>query len=426
MIKRFVTTSLALCVIVGVTHAIEMPDEMSDQLFRMRVKFITQFIDRFNGKELHPMIDASDSNAEMYNFGQLIDHEFFKEDPDQRKQLALSFVDSAMTYCTKISLNDNEWFAKVGCVGDQNGKKVDWSLYLTNERYDNGVSRWVISQSDGGIFDFKPDNAESLPVNADDNGFIPLSIILDNHPRNVVNMLADSIDRVSAFATMIHCGALKMNYVDTVEFVFCQVPGFIFNVSMTEHKNTNSGWLITDIQRVSDKEKKEYLNHVYNGRTPEVKPAQETEINTNIPDDETAIGIIDRFISSLNMLIKDRSSDNYKLALSSVEGRYSFRTAGYVADKIAAKSERELFDGRYNFDEFASGLGNSPFKQIKFYDGYVVPADRVNAQYRNRFVIVAGIIEVANSTETYAEKVCVFIYGNQVAAILPMGEAVIG
>lgn len=385
-------------------------------------------MNRFNGTELHPMIDGSAENAEMYNIGQLFDNDFFLPDPDFRKKLAVEFVDKVMDCHTKLSLSDNVWFAKVGCVGSLNGKKANWSLYLTRELYDNGVARWVISQAEGSIFKLKPDNGETLPVNADDNGFIPLSIILDNHPKNVANMLADSAstNTVDVFAAMTYCGALKMNYVDTTEFVFCQVPGFIFNVSMTEHKDSNSGWLITDMRTATDKEKEDYLNYVYNGVMPSIKVSHRKEKKVVTLDNEASLALVMQFISGLNAFISDRSAEHYKGLRNIADGRYSFRAAGLIAHEVSKKSEESTVSGRYDFDEFVSGFGQSRFKKIRLCNEKIVEDQYINEQYRGRFKIVEGLLEASDAENALSENVCIFVYGDQIAAILPAVDVLTG
>ena len=68
-------------------------------------------------------------------------------------------------------------------------------------------------------------------------------------------------DMLALFVMETKNNNLTFVSVDQVKFHFFQVPGWYFEVSYFNRNSMNSGWLISNILRVNEKEKKELMEN---------------------------------------------------------------------------------------------------------------------------------------------------------------------
>ena len=53
---------------------------------------------------------------------------------------------------------------------------------------------------------------------------------------------------------------LKIKHVEQLEFIFTQVPGYMFTVKYFERDKGNAGWLISSFRKADDNRKTKFLN----------------------------------------------------------------------------------------------------------------------------------------------------------------------
>ena len=128
--------------------------------------------------------------------------------------------------------------------------------------------KWVITNATGSIFDAKPKNKNAnIMLYPDDHetNFISLHRMTNEQPYNVVRFMEKSFDydTASVFAYLVHNGQLKINYVDDLEFVFTQVPGYIFHIRYFQREKSNAGWLISKFYKTTQKEKSAFINSIH-------------------------------------------------------------------------------------------------------------------------------------------------------------------
>jgi hypothetical protein len=68
-------------------------------------------------------------------------------------------------------------------------------------------------------------------------------------------------DMLTLFIEGIKEGDLKFVTVNNVKFHFFQVPHWYFEVSYFNRNSMNSGWLISNMMRINDSEKKELIRN---------------------------------------------------------------------------------------------------------------------------------------------------------------------
>lgn len=83
-------------------------------------------------------------------------------------------------------------------------------------------------------------------------------------PQNVSKFMRKGFgyDPTSAFAYLVHSKKLRIDHVENLEFVFTQVPGYIFHIQYFEREKSNTGWLISSFKAISDKQKDTFLRRV--------------------------------------------------------------------------------------------------------------------------------------------------------------------
>ena len=167
-----------------------------------------------------------------------------------------------------LDFHGNGWFAEVSATFMYKKEKADILLYLKLERQNNGY-KWVLSNV---YFD----RFESWFTHVNDTAnltyFIhPMSHELDfmnlhkvfKEPENLDYYLEQNYtpDMLGLFVMEMKNENLKFVSVNNVKFHIFQVPNWYFEVSYFNRNDMNSGWLISNIVRVNEKEKSDLLRH---------------------------------------------------------------------------------------------------------------------------------------------------------------------
>lgn len=230
-------------------------------------KQVGQFVKRFNmeedqyGKTL-PETDRRYHNNKLRS--ELLPGMFDKYNPRTSGTLKTYFIDDVTSKEKPVFLNflDKNWFAEVAATFTANGEDVNIILYLTLEEENLG-SKWVISNAWYSYF------PKLFPVidSAEHTKYFlhPLSHELDfmnlhralEHPDRIQYYASDKYrpDFLTLFFYQTKTGQLKFKQIDDVKFHFFQIPNWYFELSYFNRNDTNSGWLISNLKYVNDKEK---------------------------------------------------------------------------------------------------------------------------------------------------------------------------
>jgi hypothetical protein len=68
-------------------------------------------------------------------------------------------------------------------------------------------------------------------------------------------------DQLALFVAEVKNGNLKFESVKEVKFHFLQVPGWYFEVSYFNRNSDSSGWLISNMMKITEKDKKELIRN---------------------------------------------------------------------------------------------------------------------------------------------------------------------
>lgn len=244
-------------------------NQLNDGLYNSRIKLVDEFFDRFNGKEGHPGIAKNDKNYRKKNLTLIFNGKIFKSKDDAKFKEAQNLIDSVIAKNIHINYPDSTWFAKTICHGKLKGKEVDFTLYLNVEHRKEDMYKWVITKAEGDIFKLRPSlKSDKIMLMPDDHetNFMSLHRVTTEKDDLITCYMQKSypLDETSVFLADVYNGLLDIEYVKDLQFVFYQVPGYVFRIKFIERETNNTGWLITSFNKISEKEKDSFLNYLYN------------------------------------------------------------------------------------------------------------------------------------------------------------------
>ena len=184
-------------------------DMLNSDLYRGRVKLVSEFMKRFNGEEKNPYIDTTATEIDKINLCRLFDADFILKNRADIEPKAFQFVDSVLNNNVKINYEDPDWFAKASCVATFKGKEITFDIYLTVEQRGKDMYKWVISDVKGEIFNLKPSRESEkimLLPNEHESNFMRLNSITSEKDDYITlySSRTSSVDRLTVFNTLIY------------------------------------------------------------------------------------------------------------------------------------------------------------------------------------------------------------------------------
>jgi serine/threonine protein kinase len=94
-------------------------------------------------------------------------------------------------------------------------------------------------------------------------GFIALYDVFKDGA-NIQNYIAKDYipDTLTYFISLMSLNKIKLTEVNKVKYHFLQIPGWAFTVDYFNRKELNSGWLISELKRMSNNEKRAYKKEI--------------------------------------------------------------------------------------------------------------------------------------------------------------------
>lgn len=246
-------------------------NDLNAELYDSRIKLVDEFFDRFNGKEGHPDISRKDKDYRKKNLMFVFNGRMFKSKEDAKFKELQNFINTVIEMNISINYSDTTWFAKAVCHGKLKGKEVDFTLYLNVEHRKEDMYKWVIAKAEGDVFKLKPSlKSEKIMLMPDDHetNFMSLHRITTEKDDLISCYIQKNypLDETSVFLSDVYNGLLDIDYVKDLQFIFYQVPNYVFRIKFIERETNNTGWLITNFDKVSEDEKEDFLDYLYNNK----------------------------------------------------------------------------------------------------------------------------------------------------------------
>lgn len=250
---------------------------LDDSRFYAQTKQVNQFFRRFNNEE--------DVEGKRLYKGDST----YRSDKNRRSYLNMIFDNSSTTidqvlktqFMAEVTYKKNpqfldfhnpEWFAEVNTSFSWKGQPVDIILFMHLEKENLG-HKWVISNI---YFSRINDNIQK-PEDTTHRRFLhPLSHELEFMNLSKVFRETDWVsayfpkdytpDPLTVFNYELKNGNLKFETIRSTKFHFFQIPSWYFEVSFFNRSDFNSGWLISNLARITAEEKSHLMKQYLNGK----------------------------------------------------------------------------------------------------------------------------------------------------------------
>lgn len=236
------------------------PTVSSESFFLYEVKLIDEFIERFNdepGSYIRTQSKALLGTDSMITRPRLLRSLF-----DKKKQwhgTADSFTQEVCALNYGLEFTNSTWYARAVCLFMVDGKKVTLPVIMHIVKEKDGA-KWMIAGVDAALL--PPINAtlgpsrgkaDFIPTSACGTGFLYLQYVFEpeSNPANYFDSAALASQGVQRFLALIHGHRARFSRVTDVSYHFFGIPGWAFTVAQLKRKETNSGWLITELKRAT-------------------------------------------------------------------------------------------------------------------------------------------------------------------------------
>lgn len=243
---------------------------MSDENFVFKVKQIDEFIDRFNNAKATPIREYVQENyaVDSISHASLLVSLFNQEDTAWNEEEVRNFVadvtrsQSTSQPSSTLDFYDGGWYAELDCTGVYRGKEETFTLVLSLEVLRHGQgSKWVINGVSANFLElsYDTDRRRTLNPASHDTDFINLITALQDtvNFRNYLSTRAQPSQLLLFFDELCE-GSLAFKHINTITYHFMQIDNWIFKVQDFNRDTSNSGWLISELLRVTDTQKLQY------------------------------------------------------------------------------------------------------------------------------------------------------------------------
>jgi hypothetical protein len=250
----------------GHSQTVVIPENPKERIFQIRTKQFNEFIDRFNyktnfkGDPVDSVFKLKISRERLINSlfdlkdPRIVpsDKKYSKKYTDEKK----AFIDEVIVRNLMIPKYSDKIIAEAKSRIVYKGIPNSISIFLKQEIVGRDMVKWVITNVKGSIFNFfQTDTAyiRFIPPTSNETDFINLKRALGDidHLQYYASKDYDP-DYLTLFYYTINSGLIKFEYVEEVIYHIFEIPGWYIKVKEFNRIETNSGWLITDVGKISD------------------------------------------------------------------------------------------------------------------------------------------------------------------------------
>lgn len=236
----------------------------NEEIFKFRVKQLTEFVDLFNNKVdfasrgISP--EESQSLTRMSVMASLFDASDPRLDRDSESydpvyaQMAKDFIIEVSNDDIYLTKSSEEIYAVANSSGTYKNKAVKFNIILQQELVGKDMLKWSISNVEAGFIDFLLQDSvylRFLPPSSDELDFKELIRALNDHDYLDQYATKDfSYNALSVFFYLLKTGDVKMESILEVKYNLYEIPGWKIELSDFNRNSKNSGWLISDLKRI--------------------------------------------------------------------------------------------------------------------------------------------------------------------------------
>lgn len=266
--KRLLFIMLIVCAEVEYASAqTNVFSQLDRSQYLAKVKLVDEFFARFNGEEVRKDVDENYLDRAS-GILMLFDLSKFKSKADSSFVAAENFSKFTAESEIKLNFEDKNWFAKIKCHGKFAQKNIVFDMFLCVEKRDSAMYRWAICDVEGDTFKTsrdKPHKEFFIMPNDNEQFFQSIRKTTTETYKFIDDFVKQGYkaDALSTFLALVRNKQLKIEAVTDVEFVFLQVPNYIFTVKHFERESKNAGWLIDSCKKTSNDEKAKLISRLH-------------------------------------------------------------------------------------------------------------------------------------------------------------------
>ena len=279
MHKKILASAIILLLVLSSYHmdAQTLGDFQYDETkLYAETKQVNQFFRRFNGEEdkQGERLYEKDKDFHTYKLRKKYLPQLFNLENDILTDAATEeFISMVLSKEAPIYLDfhGGSWLCELQTIFTFKGVEEELTLFLVLQEEVVG-SKWVI---DGVYFEpfykmlKQPDNSnfnnsKFLHPLSHEVGFMNIFRIF-NEPDSLEYFANKEFkpDYLSLFFYEIKNGSLRFKTVKDLKFHFFQIDGWYFELSYFNRDGYNTGWLISNLMEIDDRNKEILLNYIY-------------------------------------------------------------------------------------------------------------------------------------------------------------------
>ncbi len=275
---KLITACFVFILFIGSSVQSQIIDKFVDDesMLYAHTKQVNQFFRRFNGEEdrYGNRLSINDPSFQNSSFRkEFINFLFDAESTIINNSLKQEFIETVTDTANPLFMNfhGGNWFAQVKAVFLYNGAEKECTLFLKLQEEEIG-SKWVISNVLFEPFTAYFINTENL-TESQRKFLHPLSHELDFmnlvkvfKKDQIIEQYAEngfSPDYLSLFIYEFRKSNLQFKTIREVKFHIFQINDWYFELSEFNRKSYNSGWLISNLLKISKDDKEILKKFIY-------------------------------------------------------------------------------------------------------------------------------------------------------------------
>lgn len=227
---------------------------------RCRIDFIHEFIDLYNEIANDSLQENESRNPGLRLFD--LSKFYSKEDPEF---INASYFSKEIKNSKTLSLSDNQTVCTVRCICNYQGENKEIQLFLKQVQTEGNIE-WIVSSIESDWLDVYNDKESAIGLLPDEHeeNFIGLSKINNGNVTSMRRVFHNNhgYDKSSVLAFLIKAGLLRIKHTKDIEFIFLQIPDYVFHVTYFNRNTDNSGWLISNFYKMSEYDKSEFIKNI--------------------------------------------------------------------------------------------------------------------------------------------------------------------
>lgn len=259
---------VGMVLFLGVTPVFGQSLYLNNENFAFKVKQIDEFMDRFNAVPATPIQQyvREQYAIDSLSRASLVLSLFNREDTSWNEQQVREFVTDVAQSAAALDFYDRGWYAELNCAGRYKGRPEQFTLVLSLEVLRPGRgAKWVIEgvSADFLQLGYSQDRRRALNPGSYGTDFMGLVDALQDtaNVRNYLNTRTQPSQLLLFFNKLCE-GQLLFERVNTITYHFLQIDNWIFKVRDFNRDTANSGWLISELMKVTDVQKLQYREKI--------------------------------------------------------------------------------------------------------------------------------------------------------------------